>query len=33
VDFTNEQLWPQQFDWLRERLERMHNVFVPIVKT
>ncbi len=33
ADFLNEQLWPQQFDWLRQRLESMHRVFAPIVKS
>jgi hypothetical protein len=33
ADFLNESLWPQQFDWLRQRLETMHKVFAPIVKT
>lgn len=32
ADFLNESLWPQQFDWLRQRLETMHRVFAPIVK-
>jgi hypothetical protein len=32
ADFLNEQLWPQQFDWLRQRLETMHRVFAPMVK-
>lgn len=32
ADFLNEQLWPQQFEWLRQRLETMHRVFAPIVK-
>jgi len=31
-DFLNESLWPQQFEWLRQRLETMHKVFAPIVK-
>lgn len=32
ADFLNEALWPQQFEWLRQRLEIMHKVFGPIVK-
>jgi hypothetical protein len=32
ADFLDEQLWPQQFEWLRHRLETMHRVFSPIVK-
>ena len=32
ADFLNDQLWPQQFEWLRQRLETMHKVFGPIVK-
>ena len=32
ADFLDEQLWPQHFEWLRERLETMHKVFAPIVK-
>ena len=32
ADFLNEGLWPQQFEWLRQRLETMHKVFSPIVK-
>jgi hypothetical protein len=32
ADFLNEELWPQQFEWLRQHLETMHKVFAPIVK-
>ena len=32
ADFFNETLWPQHFEWLRQRLETMHKVFAPIVK-
>ncbi len=32
ADFLNETLWPEQFEWLRSRLETMHKVFAPIVK-
>jgi hypothetical protein len=32
ADFLNEKLWPEQFGWLKERLEIMHRVFAPVVK-
>jgi hypothetical protein len=32
ADWPNSQLWSDQFGWLRERLERMHSVFAPLVK-
>jgi hypothetical protein len=32
ADFLNQDLWPQHFAWLRQRLETMHRVFAPIVK-
>ena len=32
ADFLNQELWPQQFEWLRQRLETMHKVFAPIVR-
>lgn len=32
ADFLNEQLWPQHFAWLKQRLETMHRVFAPVVK-
>jgi hypothetical protein len=32
ADFMNQQLWPQHFEWLRQRLEIMHKVFSPIMK-
>jgi len=32
ADFLNETLWPQQFEWLKQRLEIMHKIFGPIVK-
>ena len=32
ADFLNEALWPEQFEWLRQRLETMHKVFAPIMK-
>ncbi|MEE9910237.1 MAG: DUF4268 domain-containing protein [Deltaproteobacteria bacterium] len=31
-DFLNESLWPEQFEWLRIKLETMHKVFAPIMK-
>lgn len=33
ANFLDEDLWPVQFAWLREKLEAMHKVFAPIVKT
>jgi hypothetical protein len=33
ADFLNESLWPQHFEWLRQRLETMHRVFAPIVRS
>lgn len=32
ADFLNESLWPEQFEWLRGRLETMHKVFAPIMR-
>jgi hypothetical protein len=32
TDFLNEALWPEQFEWLRQRLETMHKVFAPRVR-
>jgi hypothetical protein len=32
ADFLNEALWPQHFEWLRQRLETMYKVLGPIVK-
>lgn len=32
ADFLNESLWLDQFEWLRQRLEKMYAVFRPIVK-
>lgn len=31
-DFTNEALWPAEFAWLKQRLEKMHSVFAPRMK-
>jgi hypothetical protein len=33
ADFLDESLWPQHFDWLRQKLETLHRVFAPIVKS
>lgn len=32
ADFLNETLWPEQFAWLRQKLETMHKVFASRVK-
>jgi hypothetical protein len=32
ADFLNKNLWPEQFTWLKDRLEIMHRVFAPVVK-
>lgn len=32
ADIFKEDLWPQHFEWLRQRLETMHKVFAPMVK-
>jgi hypothetical protein len=32
ADFLQEALWPEQFEWMRQRLETMHKVFAPIVR-
>lgn len=32
TDFTDEALWPEQYEWLRERQEALRRVFAPIVK-
>ena len=32
ADFLNESLWPEHFEWLRQRLKTMHKVFAPKVK-
>ncbi len=31
-DFTQENLWPQQQQWLKEKLELFYKVFAPIVQ-
>lgn len=32
ANFLDPKLWPQQHEWLREKLEIFHKVFAPIVK-
>lgn len=32
ADILNEGLWPEQFEWLRKRLETMHRYFSPLLK-
>jgi hypothetical protein len=32
ADFLDEARWPQQFDWLKGRLETLYRVFGPILK-
>jgi hypothetical protein len=32
ADFLRDDLWPQQRQWLKERLELFHRVFAPIVQ-
>jgi hypothetical protein len=32
ADITSKALWPQQFAWLKDRLEKMHDVFSPLVR-
>src|SRR5438093_1744103 len=32
ANFLDQDLWPKQFAWLREKLETMHKVFSPVVK-
>lgn len=31
ADYQDESLWPGQFEWLRDCLEKMHKVFKPIM--
>lgn len=33
ADFLDRKLWPQQHEWLRQRLEAFHRLFAPLVKT
>lgn len=32
ADFLNSELWPEQHQWLKEKLETFHEVFGPLVK-
>lgn len=32
ADFLDETQWPQQFEWLRQRLEKMQGLFTPVMK-
>lgn len=32
ANFLEPDLWPQQFAWMREKLEKLHRVFAPVVK-
>ncbi|MDZ4799920.1 MAG: DUF4268 domain-containing protein [Bryobacteraceae bacterium] len=32
TDVTNPDLWPTQFEWLRQKQEKLHAVFAPMVK-
>lgn len=32
ADFLDDSLWPEQFEWLRQRLEKMYAVLRPIVR-
>jgi len=31
-DFLDEGLWPQQHEWLKEKLETLAQVFQPIIR-
>lgn len=31
-DFTNESLWPEQFEWLRQKQEALQRVFGPLIR-
>jgi hypothetical protein len=33
ADWMDRALWQEQFEWLRQRLERMHTVFLPLVRS
>ena len=33
ADFRNRELWPQHFEWLRQRIGTMQRVFAPIVSS
>jgi hypothetical protein len=32
ADFFKESLWPEQFEWMRQHLEKLHQVFSPLMK-
>jgi hypothetical protein len=32
ANFMDQKRWPEQFEWLRQHLEKMHSVFAPIMK-
>ena len=32
AEVRDETKWPQQFEWFRQHLEKMHKVFAPVVK-
>jgi len=32
ANFLDQKLWPEQFEWLCQHLEKMHTVFAPIMK-
>ncbi|MBM3764598.1 MAG: DUF4268 domain-containing protein [Acidobacteria bacterium] len=32
ADYRDQAQWPQQFEWLRQRLEKLHGVFAPLVR-
>jgi hypothetical protein len=32
ADFRKPEHWPEQHQWLKEKLETFHRVFMPIVK-
>lgn len=33
AEFRDRDLWPDQFDWLQQKLESLHRVFAPIVRS
>jgi hypothetical protein len=32
TDITNRELWSEQFEWIRESLDKLYEYFVPIIK-
>jgi hypothetical protein len=32
ADYFNEQLWPQQYKWLKDNVELFHRVFMPYIE-